>query len=183
MVRPMRLSNQSVTPEELARLKWLLWHGNVFRALQTVQDLQIALDSEHPSIEQRKLLKAITEFGGYIRANSGWIPNCGERYRFRPRPSHLLMHPHPTPEATATVATLQYVRVANTGGIGVYLRNNPRMSDKSVPWPDGTRLEIIGLTSLPKAGCSGESPSAPKLPLHTSLNCPLAARADSAPWW
>jgi len=26
--------------EELERLKWFLWHGNVFRALQTVDDLQ-----------------------------------------------------------------------------------------------------------------------------------------------
>ncbi|MGI9148946.1 MAG: hypothetical protein ACR2IK_20750 [Chloroflexota bacterium] len=30
--------------EELTRLKWFLWHGNVFRALQTVDDLQIDLD-------------------------------------------------------------------------------------------------------------------------------------------
>jgi hypothetical protein len=68
--------------EELTRLKWLLWHGNVFRALQTVGDLQIDLDNtEQPSIEQHKLLKMVTEFGGYIRANGAWIPNYGERYR------------------------------------------------------------------------------------------------------
>jgi hypothetical protein len=68
--------------EELDRLKWFLWHGNVFRALQTVEDLQIDLDNtEQPSSEQRKLLKMVTEFAGYIRANSAWIPNYGERYR------------------------------------------------------------------------------------------------------
>src|SRR5438067_1581837 len=68
--------------EELTRLKWFLWHGNVFRALQTVDDLQIDLDNtEHPSIEQQKLLKTVTEFGGYIRPNGAWIPNDGERYR------------------------------------------------------------------------------------------------------
>src|SRR5204862_5469012 len=62
--------------EELTRLKWLLWHGNVFRALQTVDDLQIDLDNtEHPSVEQQKLLKMVTEFSGYIRANGTWIPN------------------------------------------------------------------------------------------------------------
>jgi hypothetical protein len=44
--------------EELERLKWFLWHSNVFRALQTVDHLQIDLDnSEHPSPEQLKLLK------------------------------------------------------------------------------------------------------------------------------
>src|SRR6266702_2163241 len=67
---------------ELERLKWFLWHGNVFRALQTVDDLQIDLDNtEHPSLEQQKLLKMVTEFGGYMRANGTWIPNYGERYR------------------------------------------------------------------------------------------------------
>src|SRR6266571_2669648 len=68
--------------EELERLKWFLWHGNVFRALQLVDDLQIDLDNtEQPSIEQQKLLKLVTEFGGYIRVNGTWIPNYGERYR------------------------------------------------------------------------------------------------------
>jgi len=63
--------------EELDRLKWLLWHGNVFRALQTVQDLEFGLDVENANQEQRKLLKTITEFGGYIRANASSIPNYG----------------------------------------------------------------------------------------------------------
>ena len=66
----------------MERLKWFLWHGNVFRALQTVEDLQLDLDTtEHPSHEQQQLLKLVTEFGGYIRANGAWIPNYGERYR------------------------------------------------------------------------------------------------------
>jgi hypothetical protein len=67
--------------KELERLKWFLWHGNVFRALQTVQDLEIDLDGEEPSISQTKLLKAVREFGGYIAANTASIPNYGERYR------------------------------------------------------------------------------------------------------
>jgi hypothetical protein len=39
------------------------------------------LDSEGASLDQRKLLKAVSEFGGYLRANNAWIPNYGERYR------------------------------------------------------------------------------------------------------
>ena len=35
--------------DELERLKWFLWHGNVFRALQVVEDLEIDLDLEHAS--------------------------------------------------------------------------------------------------------------------------------------
>ena len=48
--------------DELEGLKWFLWHGNVFRALQVVEDLEIDLDAEHATPEQRKLLKAVTEF-------------------------------------------------------------------------------------------------------------------------
>ncbi len=67
--------------EELERLKWYLWHGNVFLALQTVDWLQLDVDNESGSPEQRKLSKALAEFGGYIRANAAWIPNYGERFR------------------------------------------------------------------------------------------------------
>jgi len=67
--------------EELKRLTWFLWHGNVFRALQTVEGLDVDLDVEDATAEHRKLLEAITEFGGYIRANATSIPNYGERYR------------------------------------------------------------------------------------------------------
>ena len=59
----------------MERLKWFLWHGNVFRALQVVADLELDLDVEHAPLEQRKLLKAVTEFGGYIRTNASGIPN------------------------------------------------------------------------------------------------------------
>ncbi|MGH3752738.1 MAG: ISKra4 family transposase [Pseudonocardiaceae bacterium] len=66
---------------QLESLKWFLWHGNVFRALQTIGDLVIDLDTEHPDPGQVKLLKAVTEFDTYIRANADRIPNYGERRR------------------------------------------------------------------------------------------------------
>jgi hypothetical protein len=66
--------------KELERLKWNLWHGNVHKALQIVEDLEYALDLEANSQEQRKLLKAVREFGTYITANRTFIPNYGDRY-------------------------------------------------------------------------------------------------------
>ena len=66
---------------QLQRLKWFCWHGNVFRALQTLGDLLFDLDVEHPPVEQAKLLKAVHEFDSYLRANAGRIPNYGERRR------------------------------------------------------------------------------------------------------
>jgi len=77
---PTDLANETGT--QLQRLKWFFWHGNVFRALQTVDDLIFDLDTaEAAPIEQVRLLKAVREFDAYLRANADRIPNCGERYR------------------------------------------------------------------------------------------------------
>jgi hypothetical protein len=69
---------------ELERLKWYVWHGNVYKALQVVQSIEMDLDaavaaSGHSTA--RKLLKAVEEFHTYIANNQGFIPNYGERYR------------------------------------------------------------------------------------------------------
>jgi hypothetical protein len=67
--------------KNLERLKWYLWHGNVFRSLQTVDDLVEDVDAFEDSPKQRKLLKAVREFRTYIGANRHFIPNYGDRYR------------------------------------------------------------------------------------------------------
>jgi len=67
--------------KELERLKWLLWHGNTFRAERVLSWLEDDLDSEDPGEAQRKLAQYLAEFAGYIRANATWIPNYGERRR------------------------------------------------------------------------------------------------------
>ena len=69
---------------ELERLKWFLWHGNVYRALQVVQSVEMGLDAavaNSSDATARKLLKAVEEFHTYIENNKGFIPNYGERYR------------------------------------------------------------------------------------------------------
>jgi hypothetical protein len=68
----------------LERLKWFLWHGNVYQALQVVQsaimDLEVAVATSDDGTAQ-KLLKAVEEFHTYIHNNAGFIPNYGERYQ------------------------------------------------------------------------------------------------------
>ena len=64
--------------QELQRVKWFLWHGNVFRARQTVDDLTTDL-TDDVGVESGKLAKAVREFGGYLAANACAIPNYGER--------------------------------------------------------------------------------------------------------
>ena len=68
--------------KELQSLKWNLWHGNVERALERIEDLQWDLEfTIGKSENQNKLLKQLREFDTYIRNNQDYIPNYGERYR------------------------------------------------------------------------------------------------------
>jgi hypothetical protein len=67
--------------QDLIRIKWLLWHGNTFRAMQELTWLLDEVDVEETSLEQGKFVKALGEFHGYIQANVYRIPNYGERYR------------------------------------------------------------------------------------------------------
>ena len=68
--------------KELERVKWFLWHGNVVRALDTIEGIEGELDFlPHDGESRRKLLKAVREFRGYIEANHNFIPNYGDRYR------------------------------------------------------------------------------------------------------
>jgi hypothetical protein len=68
--------------KQLERVKWYLWHGNVFRALQRLEDLAMDLGDIGPVTEGlKKLRKAVHEFQGYIAANKPFIPNYGDRYR------------------------------------------------------------------------------------------------------
>jgi hypothetical protein len=66
--------------KELERVKWFLWHGNVYKALQVLEDLEWDIDAE-ASCEAQKLARTLHEFDHYIRTNRSSIPNYGDRYR------------------------------------------------------------------------------------------------------
>jgi hypothetical protein len=65
----------------LEHLKWNLWHGKVDRALEILDKLVYALDSEDGSPEHRKLLEAARAFETYVANTRAFLPNYGERYR------------------------------------------------------------------------------------------------------
>ena len=66
--------------EELERVKWFLWHSNVYKALQVLECLELEVDAQ-ASPEARKLSRTLHEFEQYIRTNHSSIPNYGDRYR------------------------------------------------------------------------------------------------------
>jgi hypothetical protein len=80
---PDEKRSDGAEPEKLLeRLKWHLWRGNVYRALQITEDLEVDLESQdEPSERSRKLLTAVREFRHYLESNRAFIPNYGDRYR------------------------------------------------------------------------------------------------------
>ena len=56
------------------------WHGNVYKALQVLEGLELGIDAEASNAAQ-KLARTLHEFERYIRTNRFSIPNYGYRYR------------------------------------------------------------------------------------------------------
>src|SRR5581483_5853245 len=67
--------------KQLESLKHHLWNGNITQALRLIDSLQLILRDDTMSVERKKLLKAVREFGGYIATNQQFIPDYGDRYR------------------------------------------------------------------------------------------------------
>jgi len=69
------------TLKEIKSIKWFLWHGNVVRALDCINEVEDLVACSQKSEETSKLKKAIDEFHTYIENNTERIPNYGERRR------------------------------------------------------------------------------------------------------
>ena len=92
--RGLRVCYEGLTKDtllrELARVKWFLWHGNVFCAEATLSDLTFIIDSARHEdrdagrpgqVVLKKLARALEEFLTYVDGNAAGIVNYGERYR------------------------------------------------------------------------------------------------------
>jgi hypothetical protein len=76
--------------KDLERVKWFLWHGNIFRADESPTDLMFEVDgaieedreARRPAhLVLKKLARALEEFSTYINNNASGIVNYGERHR------------------------------------------------------------------------------------------------------
>src|SRR5215510_12573062 len=68
--------------EQIERLKWSLWHGQVDKALGKIDDLERAIAPFSETYARYVgLMKALSALRTYIENNRRLIPNYGERYR------------------------------------------------------------------------------------------------------
>ncbi len=66
----------------LSSIKWLLWHGNQYRAQQEVKNLRNQVESLEVNYQHlKRLRRSVQEFAVYKRSNAGSLINHGERYR------------------------------------------------------------------------------------------------------
>jgi hypothetical protein len=84
--------------EDLERVKWCVWHGNVFKALKKLESLDFNLEDltfeeglageedfvqKSKDSKEYKLWNAVNELQEYLKVNSPFIPNYAERYRYK----------------------------------------------------------------------------------------------------
>lgn len=68
--------------DQLERLKWSLWHGQVDKTLGKIEDIVLLMAPLEETFPQVKAMrKAVDAFRTYIENNGLFIPNYGERYR------------------------------------------------------------------------------------------------------
>jgi hypothetical protein len=70
--------------KDLEPIKWYLWHGKIFQALNDLQSLENDLDAaafESKDENSQRLLKGIEELHTCVERNREFVPNYGERYR------------------------------------------------------------------------------------------------------
>jgi hypothetical protein len=67
--------------DQVERLKWSLWHGQVDKALGKIDDLETSIEPFRETYARfTPLVKALSELRTYIGNNRHVIPNYGERY-------------------------------------------------------------------------------------------------------
>jgi len=79
----------------LDSIKWLLWHGNQYRASKEIaffEDDVDDLEMSYPNLGKFK--RAAHEFAVYIASNAGSLINYGERFRSGERISSCLAGEH-----------------------------------------------------------------------------------------
>ncbi|HTF72248.1 MAG TPA: ISKra4 family transposase [Edaphobacter sp.] len=103
--------------KSLERLKWYLWHGNVYQALKRIEYLEWDLeDWEDDNEPAAKLLVVVEQFRQYIEVNQNAIPNYGDRYRHGETISTSFVESAVNQVISKRMVKLQQMRWTKRGG-------------------------------------------------------------------
>ncbi len=138
------LALQTDVLQDLERIKWFLWHGNVFKALQVLGSVESNLEVEEytsGNATAAKLYKVVSEFTTYIKNNKGFIPNYGERYRNGERISTGFVESTVTYVVSKRMVKKQQMRWSQRGLIYFY-RFGPECSMESGRTPSASGIRV-----------------------------------------
>ena len=69
--------------KNLESAKWYLWHGNVEKSLERLEDCYIICEDEAIKYKKQKnMVQHLEEMSTYIENNYHLIPNYGEKWRY-----------------------------------------------------------------------------------------------------
>lgn len=69
--------------KNLESAKWYLWHGNVKKSLERLEDCYMTCDDEEIKYNnQKKMVQHLGDMSTYIENNYHLIPNYGEKWRY-----------------------------------------------------------------------------------------------------
>jgi hypothetical protein len=85
-------------------------------------------------------------FGAIAALTSMYVANqlFGPREALRAAPTEMPGIASASTGAVSPAGTGSRVRVANTEGVGAFLRRTPNLEDRLRAWPDGTPLRVVG---------------------------------------
>ena len=145
--------------ERTQSIKWYIWHGNVFEALQEIESLEDLCYGDYEDINEDaefdpdleisplKLLKKVEEFQSYIENNAGLIPNYGERYRCGERIASSFVESTVNQVVSKRFVKKQQMRWSKKGAhLLLQVRNlviNQELRQRIDGWYDSSKPETI----------------------------------------
>ncbi len=84
MVKSLRPRLRDVIEPMIEKVKWNLWHGNLFKSLKYFESIsdEIEISSENKTDNELKFEKYFNEFETYVTNNRKLIVNYDERYKY-----------------------------------------------------------------------------------------------------
>ncbi|MBV9749922.1 MAG: ISKra4 family transposase, partial [Acetobacteraceae bacterium] len=113
----------------LDSIKWLLWHGNQYRADKEIAFFEDDVDGlamDYPNLG--KFVRAAHEFATYIRSNAGSLVNYGEQFRSGERISSCLAESTVNAVISKRLAKRQQMQWTKRGAL-LLLQNRTRTLD------------------------------------------------------
>ena len=133
--------------KNLTSAKWYLWHGNVDKGLDLIEDCSvICYDDEIKYKERKKFFKHLEELFTYIKNNRQLIPNYGERWHYGETISSSFVESTVNEVITKRMVKKQQMQWSEKGAHYLLQARtavlNKELAGKFENWYPGVKIEV-----------------------------------------